>query len=264
MTTAINTLSSPLPKTSVNFKTALASEWTKFVSVRSTWWSTLSAFALMAGGSLILAMDFVGDLSEPQSVQDDPRTQIAVGEIAGDSTQLVQFATVALAMMVVTSEYSTGAIRNTLQADPNRTRLLIAKTAIIGAVTFISGILLGLIGILAAQAGLDGHGIWNTTDVTQAVFAIATYLSLVSMMTVGIAMALRSAVATLSTTLMLLLGMMMLLNGEIVHYTPGMAGSNFIRDNTTYYSRPAGIVIVAVWTLVTLGAGYVVLKKRDA
>ncbi|GAA4435457.1 hypothetical protein [Phytohabitans houttuyneae] len=89
-------------------------EWVKLWTVRSTWWCLASSLLLMGCTAFLLGNDFAYDLEHPdeQAVRDTTATLQSVVDPAAASVSLAQFALIALAMLVITSEYSTGAIRS--------------------------------------------------------------------------------------------------------------------------------------------------------
>ncbi|UXX95557.1 hypothetical protein N7U49_33455 [Streptomyces sp. AD2-2] len=63
-----------------------------------------------------------------------------------------------LGTLFVTSEYKRGLIRTTFTATPSRLKVLAAKTTVIGAVTFVTGLPATAIGFTVAQRTLRSNG----------------------------------------------------------------------------------------------------------
>jgi ABC-2 type transport system permease protein len=238
-----------------------AAEWVKLWTVRSTWWCLASSVVLMGCCAYLLGNDFAYDLEHPdqQAVRDTVATAQSIADPAAASTTLAQFAVIALAMLVITSEYSTGTIRATLRAAPVRGRVLLAKAAVAGAVTFAAGLVLAAAGLFAARLGLREYAIVEGADAAAVAVRIAAYLALVAVFSVGMGAALRSAVGTLSAVLVLLVGLSMVVPEPVADYLPGVAGGTFVSDG----DAGAGLILVA-WTAAVLAAGYAVLRRRDA
>lgn len=91
--------------------TAVAAEWTKLWSVRSTWWSLVGALVLM----LLMSLSMGIDASYPPA--DVPRAEamLAVQDASAMGMTLAQFALIALATLTVTGEFATGSMLSTLQ-----------------------------------------------------------------------------------------------------------------------------------------------------
>lgn len=179
--------------------TAIRTEMRKFFSTR-LWWVLL---LLMAGYMAFLAS--VLAFSVAQSPED----------LRGDSLDLVRsIYTVATSLgyvfpaivgtLAVTSEFRHRTIVPTLLADPNRTRLLVAKML---AVTPI-GVLFGLVGTivcLAAGAGAlalaDVDPMLGSPDVWRSAALSVVALTVWSLVGVGLGAALPNQVASLVTLL---------------------------------------------------------------
>jgi ABC-2 type transport system permease protein len=236
-------------------------EWIKLWSVRSTWWCLASSLVLMAGCALILGNDFAYDVEHPdeQAVRDTLATTMAIGDPVVPSTQLAQFAVVALAMLMITAEYSTGTIRATLRAQPARGRVLLTKVVVASGVAFVAGLVLGAAGLVGARIGLGEYAVVNTGDAAGIVVRVAIYLALVTVISVGMGAALRSAVGTLSAVLVSLVGLSMVVSGPLADYLPGVAGANFMQEGSV-----ADGLILAAWASAVLATGYAVLRGRDA
>jgi ABC-2 type transport system permease protein len=248
---------------------ALASEWTKLWTVRSVWWSLLASTALMAASAAQLAI-YVSNSNTNTDPADD-RAVVTLGRIAIDSVELTQFAVLALAMLVMTAEYSSGTIRATLQWTPSRAHVLLAKTAVVCGVNFVVGVLLGALGAVVANPVLGDWGRFGAAETTRDVLAVGTYLALISVFTLGLGAAMRSAVATLTTVFLILtvvpatLGLSdVALISRIADGLPGTAGLHFLRGETDPYPSAVGLVVLAGWAVAALLAGYAVLRRRDA
>ncbi|MFE2268175.1 ABC transporter permease [Streptomyces lavendulae] len=149
--------SSPLPTPRPHLGHALASEWTKLTSVRSTVWTLGSLVALVVG---------IGVFAVLQTGSADYKSIPFVAP-ALFGMMVGQLAVMVLGVLTVSSEYGTGLIRTTLTAAPDRLRVLTAKYLVFGAVAF--GVTLGsvaFVGISAAllhngpEAGYHGAGEW--------------------------------------------------------------------------------------------------------
>jgi ABC-2 type transport system permease protein len=242
---------------------AVVSEWTKLRTVRSTWFCLLVSMVLMG----IYAF-YYGRLA---AIADDPIQP--VGNAPKSAMVLVQFAFVVLAMQVVTSEYSTNSIRSTLMWVPVRARLLAAKSVLVGAVTFVAGCVLGLEGVLVAwpSFSFSEYATFHPGEVLGDIALTGLYAALISIFTIGISFALRSAAGVLATVFMILAalpGTLLAAGSDIMikiyHYLPTSAGGHFMKGEHDPYGPVAGFLIVVGWALLSCLIGYTVLRKRDA
>lgn len=117
---------SPIPVTRTHLGHAIASEWTKIRSVRSTVWTLGVMFVLVVGVGTLFGFGLsTGDTAD-------------VPALAGGFFGLMfgQLAVITLGVLVITSEYSTGMVRSTMTACPQRTRVLTAKAIVFFLLSF--------------------------------------------------------------------------------------------------------------------------------
>jgi ABC-2 type transport system permease protein len=258
----------PVPAASP-FVGAVAAEWSKLWSVRSTWWTTVAAMFTMAATAGQLAIYAVNG-----NTDDDPTVNpgiVPVGDIVNDSLELTQYVVLAVGLFVITSEFTTGTIRTTLRCTPSRTRVLLAKAVVVGAVTFLLGLLLGGIGAAVARPVLGEWGRAPFGGTVGDVLASATYLALVAVLALGLAAALRSAVLTLTVLLALLMIVPLSLQEpgitvltRIADAFPGVAGNHFLAGDSDPYPAPVGLLLLAGWAAAALALGRWALARRDA
>ncbi|MBC6460994.1 ABC transporter permease [Actinomadura sp. HBU206391] len=257
------------PATGGGLSGAMASEWTKVWSVRSTWWSLLAGLLLMAAAAAQLGI-YTVDTNTNTDPTDD-KGVVAASLIAIQGIDLSQFAVIALAMLAITAEYSTGTMRATLQWVPRRSRMLLAKTVVVAAVTCAAGLVMGVAGTAAGAAILGHWGSFSVTGAAGDVLAIGVYLALICVFTLGAGTLLRSAVGTLTGVFLLLTIIPATLDASdivfferISYALPGVAGAHFLRGATSPYPPFAGLLILALWAVAAVTAGYAVLRRRDA
>ncbi|MGW4500352.1 ABC transporter permease [Micromonospora sp. NPDC004336] len=248
---------------------AIASEWTKLWSVRSIWWSLLASALLMAAAAGQEAIYVVNENAEPRAGA--APGVVGVGTVAISAVLLAQFTVSAMAMLVITAEYATGTIRPALQWTPSRGRLLLAKTAVVAGVTFVVGALLGVLGAVVADPVLGEWGRFRVAETAGDVLAVAAYLSLIGVFTLGLGAVLRSAVGTLTTVFMVLMVVPISLGALDVEFVdrlvdglPGIAGQHFMNGDGAPYPPAAGLALLAAWALAALLAGYASMRSRDA
>lgn len=149
--------SSPLPTPRPHLGHAVASEWTKMVSVRSTLW-TLGAFVLTTLGIGLL---FVTQTAASDYAHISFTTPALFGLLVGQVAMMV------LGVLTITSEHASGLVRTTFTAAPERHRVLTAKYLVFGVTAFVTTVgSVFLVGIAAAlvhagpTAGVHRIGEW--------------------------------------------------------------------------------------------------------
>ncbi|WP_250009605.1 ABC transporter permease [Actinoplanes sp. M2I2] len=247
-------------------RAAIGAEWIKLWTTRTVWWSLAAALVLMAAGAAQYALYAEnGDLDA--TVLRDGR--VPAGNVAVLALSFAQLAFVALAMLAMTSEYSTGTMRATLTWVPSRVKLLLAKSAVVAAVTFVAGAVAGIVGGLIAKPLLGDLG--EAGGIPPTALRIGAYLALLGVFAVGLGAALRGPVVTLVVLLMLIVVLppllqvpdVAVLNG-IADALPGVAGNHFLLGDSDPYAPGLGLLIVAVWAVGGFVLGCRELDRRDA
>jgi ABC-type transport system involved in multi-copper enzyme maturation permease subunit len=135
---------------------ALASEFTKLRSVRSTYWTLGALFIVSVGLSVaILAGTAANMVNNPGNKAGFDATQNSLGAFF----EIGQLIIAVLGAMVITSEYSTGMIRTSLTAQPRRGVVYAAKAIAFTSVTLVISIVTSFIAFFAGQAMLSGKGV---------------------------------------------------------------------------------------------------------
>jgi ABC-2 type transport system permease protein len=135
---------------------AIASEFTKLWSVRSTYWTLGALFIVSVGlGVAITAGTAANMVANPQNKAGFDATQISLGAFF----ELGQLIIAVIGAMVITSEYSTGMIRTSLTAQPRRGVVYAAKAIVFTAVTLVISLVTAFVAFFVGQAMLSGKGV---------------------------------------------------------------------------------------------------------
>lgn len=177
----------------------LSSEWTKLTSVRSTVWTLLATAVAGVGISAIV--------TSAQASRFDTRSAAARATFDPTHSSLTgilfaQLAIGVLAILVISTEYSTGTIRATLAAVPRRPYVLAAKAILFAAVAFLAGEAVSLFAFVIGQAILSGHtptASLSDPTVVRAVIGGGLYLTALGLFALGLATIIRHTAAAVST-----------------------------------------------------------------
>ena len=156
--TTLNARLSPLPPATgrAGLRGAIASEFTKIRSVRSTYWTLAALFIVSVGiGAAITAGTAANFSHNPGNKAGFDATQtslIAFFEIG-------QLIIAVIAAMAITSEYSTGMIRTSLTAQPRRGTVYAAKAIVLTSLTLIISLVTSFIAFFVGQALLSSSGV---------------------------------------------------------------------------------------------------------
>jgi ABC-2 type transport system permease protein len=254
----------------------LRSEWIKLRSVRSTVW----AYALLVGISFGLAAVMSSTLDLRGA---DPSMVPAANQgtfLAQASTFGVffgQLVVTVLGVLTISGEYSTGMIRSTLTAVPNRLPALWAKATVLFVTTFLVGLLSTVGSYLVASSVLAGQGLHASLTepaVFLPVLGGALYLALIAVFALGVGTIVRSGAGGIAVVLGIVLLLPMVLQlipaawaTGLLPYLVSNAGINMF-GLMSFSPVPiqwwVDLLIVLAWLAVSLVGAVALLKHRDA
>ncbi|MEU9477087.1 ABC transporter permease [Streptomyces sp. NPDC048191] len=250
----------------------IRSEWTKIRSVASTVWTlSLAVVLTIAVGMLISALSRSQFDSMP--VRDRLAFDPTYVSFAGMS--LGQLAMIVFGVLVVSNEYSTGMIRVSLAAVPQRATFLFSKIAVAGALALLVGMCTSFVAFFLGQAMLGPHraGIGDP-GVLRAVLGGGLYMTLIAVFSMGVAAMLRSPMLSLGILMPFFFLVSNILGNvdatkKIGRFLPDQAGSRIMQvvpgiGDDRPYGPWGGLGIMVLWVIAALAGGYAVLKSRDA
>ncbi|HUC05268.1 MAG TPA: ABC transporter permease subunit [Acidimicrobiales bacterium] len=151
-------LSATRPAGRTGLRQAIAAEWTKLWSVRSTMWTLIATGVAVVG----LGVLSTATLSHNEIVGDPTRRSL-IGIFLG------QLIFGVLGVLVMSAEYGTGTIRSTLSAVPRRTTVLTAKFLVFGGVAVVVSEALSFAAFGVGQAILSAKHALGTAEILQQV-----------------------------------------------------------------------------------------------
>lgn len=255
---------------------ALAMEWTKFRTVRSTYWTLLFAVVATIGiGALVCVVHInrFNHLSPGDRLEFDPLRFSLAG------IQLAQLAIGVLGALVMTNEYSTGVIRATFSAVPQRRLVLGAKAAVFALATFVVGEIASFAAFFVGQAILSSKNLEThigNPGVLRAVIGGGLYLTALGLLGLGLGCLVRhtaGAIATLFGVLLVLPGIVAALpqswQDTIERWLPVNAGEAIFRHGhgfgTPHELAPwTGLGVFCAYAAAALVAAGILLARRDA
>jgi ABC-2 type transport system permease protein len=252
------------------FGATLRSEWIKFWSVRSTFWSTASLFVLGAGLTTLVCALAAEDIASG-----------AAGESPGSfvtwGMMIAQITAVVLGAMIVTGEYGTGMIRATLSATPRRGAVLGAKVLVLTSTLFVVGTVTAFVGYFGGNFFLDREGVGlalGDEGVLRALFGSGLYMAGLGLLAAAVGFLVRHTAAVISTVLGLVFvvgQMAWLLPGIwgdwIAKAMPGNAGAAVttpVSFNPELLGPWTGFAVFAGEVAVLLVIAWVTFRRRDA
>lgn len=278
---------SPIPVRTTNLKHALASEWTKIRTVRSTVWTLGVMLALVIGVNLLVLWAVTASSSGggEMPVLSPGLFGVMLGELA----------VITLGVLVITSEYGTGMIRTTFTACPQRARVLTAKAIVFFLLSFVITTVACTLTALLNWSVLSGESVDGSTYVADGVAVSGGMTTATVGQWVGATLGVGLYVA--------LLGLLALAVGTILRHSAGaitammgvvllplliaifMAGTSLhkVRTALIEYSAPNALaslyripmlgdvgadgvkqlLLLGGITAIALAGAYAVLAKRD-
>ncbi|AOR32045.1 ABC transporter [Streptomyces fodineus] len=250
----------------------IRSEWTKIRSVASTVWTlSLAVVVTIAVGMLISALS----RSQFDSMPVQDRLSFDPTYISFAGMSLGQLALIVFGVLVVSNEYSTGMIRVSLAAVPQRATFLFSKIAVATTLALVVGMCTSFAAFFLGQAMLGPHRARiGDPGVLRAVLGGGLYMTLIAMFSMGVAAMLRSPMLSLGILMPFFFLISNILGNvdatkKIGRFLPDQAGSRIMRavvptGDDTPYGPWGGLGIMVLWVIAALAGGYAVLKRRDA
>jgi ABC-type transport system involved in multi-copper enzyme maturation permease subunit len=250
----------------------LRAEWTKFISLRSSYATVLAAVLLGVGISAISAA-VTAHQWPTETVADRAGFDAVATSLNG--IYLAQLALGALGVLLVTGEYSTGLVRSTMTAVPRRQPVLLAKLVVYGAVTTVAAFVISFAAFVVGQALLRRQHIqagFATPGAARMVAGAALYLIVVGLLAVAIGQITRNTAAGLSVWVAIFFvlppvffALPRSFSRHVEPYLPAGAGQAlWTHPDLPSLSPWAGFAVLCAWTVAALLAAAVTLSRRDA
>jgi ABC-2 type transport system permease protein len=256
---------------------ALAAEWIKLRSIRSTYILGAVVVACVAPAAL-LAWYFVSawDRATPEH-----RANFALSDLAELVGWVAQLCMALLGVLAVTSEYSTGMIRGTLTVLPQRRTMLTAKALVVGAVALVVGTAAPLLTLAVTRSILGDRVVRGSStpmpDEFRLLLAGGLLVAVFAMLGLGLGAIMRSTAGAIVTVIALwYLLPIVALNLPAPwddRFTSVMLSSlaRQLADVRVETVGPQGLlspvgafVTMAAYVVVPLAAAAVLIRRRDA
>ena len=264
------------PTSTVPFSATLASDWTKLVTVRSTWVTLALSLVVSVGltGLITWATGWSwSDLGPSDTAEFDPVVNSLVGSIFGSILFVV------LGVNLVATEYASGMIRQTMAVTPRRGRVLLAKVLVVSAVAMVAGTIVNVATFQTGQAVYAAYDMptANLSDgdaFRSVVLGMAVTAPVLPIL--GITMAFLFRSASIAITVVLALIFLPSFFGpliprrwqeDVLAFLPGNASNSVatgnLSDSAMYLDPWLAAVVLAVWMVVFIGGTHIMLSRRD-
>jgi ABC-2 type transport system permease protein len=261
---------------------SLLAEWTKLRTVPSSLAAMLALPGLMcAGTALIIAGAEVPDCTaDPRGCPPHDTTVLTFSGV-----HLAQLAAIVLGVVVVCAEFHPRMIRTTFAMNPRRATVFAAKAAVIGIAVFATAAIGVACAVLIGRATLTSRHLTpgmgyrqlalSDSALQRAALGTALYLTLVALLSVGVAATVRHTGASIGTMLTLLYGPYLItlivpMPAHTLHAiqdaSPMMAGLAVqgTGPGTAPLTPWTGLAVLTAYALVALALGNTLFTTQDA
>ncbi|MFI0515435.1 ABC-type transport system involved in multi-copper enzyme maturation permease subunit [Streptomyces canus] len=261
---------SPIPVVRTHLGHAVASEWTKIRSVRSTIW-TLGVFVLLVIGIGLGAAALVAANTSQESIRgENPLSFGFFGLLLGS------MCVITLGVLTTASEYGTGMIRTTMVACPSRGRVLAAKALVFFAVAFATTLVSVLVVALADVALLDGARTPTGQEWLKGTVGISFYIALLGLLSLIVGSVIRHSAGAITLMIGLVLAPLVIalfmFSQSLADVRQALFEYSIPNQLSVFYSNsltetgPSGwdpLWIMLGVTAVAFAAAFALLEKRD-
>jgi len=258
----------------IRFRSVLASEWIKLVSVRSTVWTLVVTAVVGIGlGAIVTSAQAARYSARTLAAQQafDPTRSSLSGIL------FAQLAIGVLGVLIVSAEYSTGTVRATFAAIPRRPAVLAAKALVFSAITFVVGEAVSFVAFVIGQSILSGHtptASLSDPSALRAVIGAGLYLVVLGLFALGLATIIHHTAASISAFVGSLFVLPIIaavlpssFSDDVSRFLPQQIGTVMTTANyhgTDPFSAWAGLAILGGYAAAALVIGGVLLVRRDA
>ncbi|MFI8913611.1 ABC transporter permease subunit [Streptomyces sp. NPDC053513] len=260
---------SPIPVRAAHLGDALASEWTKIRSVRSTMWTL---------GVMVLLMVGIGmGVAAIASASEAPMGEESALGFGFFGMLPASICVITLGVLTIASEYGTGMIRTTLTACPSRARVLTAKAIVFFLLVFTLTAVVATL-VAAAQVAMVDAAEPTAAEWLRATVGAAAYLATLGLLSMAVGTLIRHSAGAITVMIGLLLlplvaGMFMFTEALLsvrdflfTYAIPSQMIALYSDAPPLGDSGPAGwepLLIMAGIAAAALGGAFAVLNSRD-
>lgn len=261
---------SPIPVVRTHLGNAIASEWTKIRSVRSTMW-TLGVFVLLVIGIGTLTGVVVAN-SDPALDGESPLGLGFFGLLLGS------MCIITLGVLTTASEYGTGMIRTTMVACPSRGRVLAAKAVVFFLTAFVVTLVSASLVAFLHVAMLEGDGAKSPSggEWLKGTVGISLYIALLGLLSLLVGSIIRHSAGAITIMIGAVLAPLVIALFMFSESLQGVRDALFeysipnqlsvFYANSLSQSGPSGwdpLWIILGATAVAFAGAFALLEKRD-
>jgi ABC-type transport system involved in multi-copper enzyme maturation permease subunit len=257
---------------------AMAAEWAKLRTVRSTYIILGVAVAFVGAGVLLTWQAIaIWDGLSPER-----RARFGLGDVTALITWIGGLCLAILGILSVSPDYRTGMIRTTFTALPGRRTVLAAKASVVGAIALVAGLAMTFLTffgtrLVVGDRPIEGHRTAITHELPE-LFARTGLIVVYALLGVGLVVLLRSTAGAIVTIVVpwyplpMLMGLLPDPWGEriaafVPDALPGQIAGHASNASSIYsdvLSPPWAATMMLVYALLPLCVAAFALRRRDA
>jgi ABC-type transport system involved in multi-copper enzyme maturation permease subunit len=244
----------------------MRSEWTKLRTLRSTYWSALAAVVIAVG---LAALICLGNSTHGSTRPDDPASLSLAGMF------LAQVALAIVGVLAMSAEYSTGMIRTTLAAVPQRGYVLAGKAIVLAVATFVLVIATEFASFFVGQSILARRNFnigLGAPGVLRVIIGASLYTTVLVLLALALAAILRNTAGTITAVIGLIFVMPIIVallptrwQDDVGRYTPVNAGAaitNVVQQDHAL-GPWTGFAVFCLWAVLAGAVAWWTLRRRD-
>ncbi|WP_367040377.1 ABC transporter permease [Streptomyces sp. Je 1-332] len=286
----MTTTTTPPPATEVTgatgprarFRHLLAAEWIKLWSLRSTYWVLAIGAPAVTGinvNSALTNLDWLSQRDAPAPMDPRMRYDALSSAFVDPAWQILMVVAGSVGALAVFGEYTSGLIRTTFTAVPDRRAVMLAKAVVMSAVTAVLGVLVSVASFGVTQAILREHGGLSIGDpgALRAVAASALLIPLSALVGMAVAALVRHATGSIVTTLVSLVLAPAFLQGDTYRWVKELGNAMPITAWNTLIENPAmehppakyaetvteAWIVFAAWPVAAVIVMVLAVRRRD-
>lgn len=248
----------------------IASEWTKFCSLRSTLITLTVSVILTIGLGTIICAAINAHWSQNTAADHASFNAVATSL---NGIQISQLAVGVLGVLLISGEYATGMIRASLTAVPKRLPVLWAKLSVFTVVVGLVSIASTFVAFFLGQTMLSSHSVGiSAPHAVRMIVGAGVYLTLVGLIGMAFGGLMRNTAAGISSLVALFFVIPPVLfllpaswSNNVGPYLPANAGEAFWgHPDGAHLSPTTGLIVLLGWTALAIAAAAARLKTQDA
>lgn len=256
------------------FLNVLRAEWTKLTTHRNTFVLLIVA-TIVSIGTTALSNWSIGYVWDDMTAADQASIQPL--DISMLGMFFAGILMVVISANVVTNEYSSGMINQSMTVTPRRSWIVLAKMLIVNAFLLVPTFVLTYASVWVGQLVLAAYDV-PTADVFGSDFGFLAAVSLSGIyypiLTVALAFLFRSSATTISVVLMMMFFPAMFggifprsVQENVLAFLPGNALDAVVfghrSDSAQYLDQPLAAVVAFAWVVLITGLAIWQVNRRD-